>query len=356
MTQTLRAACIGLQHGHSRGLIETFKILEGVEVAAFCDDTDADALEKLKADHPDADCFSSLDDLLANCEFDLACLTLPANEAPVAGRKLALAGKHFLHEKSLTRKAEDMLPMLEAVRENNIKVLAYYPWRGHPAIRGLKELLDDGTLGRPLALHAQLITTQVREGLRSPKNIAYRDDTEGGGLLHMEGGHWLEAMRFLLGCEVSAVTALCRPVVGNMPGENMDDVSAVGLEFENGVVGNLHMGYLQAVSGSKDYGLQFWGTEGSAKWYPMGSATLQVTSRAWGEPVNREIEFELPERPGVYGGKQWMVDLVQDLVQAIHEDREPAITAVDGYRTHQVIDCAYESSRTGRRVEVTYSA
>ncbi|MBI2194762.1 MAG: Gfo/Idh/MocA family oxidoreductase [Planctomycetes bacterium] len=355
MPKRLKAAHIGLQHGHAKGLMGTFKQLCDLDLVAFCEENDPRALEALRVSEPQACLYSSLDDLLAKEEFDVACVTLPCNELPQAGVRLARAGRHFLMNKQFARTAEDLRPLVQAVSENRVKVLAYYPWRRHPAVMALKGLLDSGKLGRPLAALAQLVTTQVGPGMRNPRDMAYRADTEGGGILHMEGGHWLEALRFLLGCEVRAVSALCRPVVGNMRGENMEDVSVVGLEFESGAVVNLHMGYLQALGGAKESGLSLWGSEGSAQWAPMGDAAMQVRYRADGRNVEQTLTFELPPRAGVYGGQQWLFDVVEEFMQAIREDREPAVTAVDACRVLKVIDAAYESSRTGRRVEIAYS-
>jgi predicted dehydrogenase len=253
-------------------------------------------------------------------------------------------------DKQFARTVADLRSMVEAVRQHRVKVLANYPWSWHPAVREMKRRLDEGSLGRPLALHAQLITTQVRPGLRDPQGLAYRHDTEGGGILHMEGGHFIQAACFLMEGEVTTVTAVCRPVVGFMDGENMDDVSVVGLEFENGAVGNLHAGYLDAVSGT-DVRLMLWGSEGSVQW-ERGSTTLHVKSRRWGEPSERALTVDIPTRQGVYGGAAWTFDIVQDFVNAVLEDREPSVTADDALRVLQVIEAAYESSRSGCRIKV----
>src|SRR5262249_2782184 len=168
MSNLLKAACIGLRHPHAGGLVGTFRQLEGVEVVAFCEDTDTAALERLCAAHPGVRGHTGLDELLAREAFDVACVALPANGGPGAGVRLARAGKHFLMEKQFARTAAEMRPLVEAVREQRVKVLAHYPWRRHPALIALKQMLDAGELGRPLAARAQLVTTQVRPGLRDP--------------------------------------------------------------------------------------------------------------------------------------------------------------------------------------------
>ncbi|MDA1142839.1 MAG: Gfo/Idh/MocA family oxidoreductase [Planctomycetota bacterium] len=354
MADKLKAACIGLRHGHAKGLIGTFNQLEGVEVVAYCEDTAFDALDALKETYPGAKYFREVDELLDQEDFDVACVALPAVEVPPVGTKLAKAGKHFLMEKQFARTAKEMQPMVEAIRDNGVKVLAHYPWRRHPAVMAMKSYLAGGAFGRPLALHAQLVTSQVRPGLRNPESFAYTKESEGGGILHMLGGHWLEAIRYLMGCEVSAVTAMCRPVVGNM-GEDMDDITVAGLEFENGATGSLQAGYLQAAGGGSESVFHLWGTEGSAFWPSMGVSELQVRSTTFEGDRHRDLTFDLASKEGVYGGQQWLFDLAQDLIQAIREDRQPAVTALDAFRVLEVTDAIYQSSKAGRRVEVRYA-
>ena len=130
---SLKAACVGLRHGHASGLTGTFKLLEGVEVVAFCEDTDMEKLEALRENNPDARLYTSVEELIEKEEFEVACVALPANEVPGVGVKLANAGKHFLMEKQFARNTEEMRPLVDAVQANSVKVLAHYPWRAHPA-------------------------------------------------------------------------------------------------------------------------------------------------------------------------------------------------------------------------------
>ena len=47
---------------------------------------------------------------------------------------------------------------------------------------------------------------------------------------------------------------------------------------------------------------------------------------------------------------------LQDFIDCIREDREPALTIEDALCVLQSIDAAYESARTGSRVEVDYAS
>ena len=44
-------------------------------------------------------------------------------------------------------------------------------------------------------------------GLRDPQHWMYRAATEGGGILHMEGGHWLTLFRFFSQADCSSFKA-----------------------------------------------------------------------------------------------------------------------------------------------------
>ena len=76
------------------------------------------------------------------------------------------------------------------------------PHRFNPVARDLRRLIERGVLGRPLDLEVRLITGQVRSGVRDPSSFLYSREAEGGGVLHMLGGHYIDVMRFPMGDEV----------------------------------------------------------------------------------------------------------------------------------------------------------
>ena len=148
-------------------------------------------------------------------------------------------GKHCFLEKSIARTAEEFRPVLEAAAASGAHCLVDFPWRYHPALATMRELLDGGVLGRPLMVAAQMVTTQVGPGpgQRNPQHARLPPETEGGGMLHWLGQHFLEVLSFL-GGDVRQVSAMCAPVVGNMaPDPRMDDVSVLAFRFAGGAGG-----------------------------------------------------------------------------------------------------------------------
>ncbi len=360
----LKLALVGLRHGHvgsfdddGTGYIATFKQMDEVEIVAYCDETGSPRLDEAREHHPGASIYESLEDLITREEFDVACVALPARDVPAAGVKLAEAGKHFYMEKQFARTAADLVPLVKAVRRNGVKVLPGYPWRFHPVALELRRIIDDGPLGRPADIELRFTTSQVRPGSRDPDHFMYGRDTEGGGVLHMLGGHYIELMRFLAGCDIRSVQAMTSRPVGYIQ-EPLEDLALCVFEFESGVLGSLRCGYLAPkVIGTDDslVSLVYRGVDGWADWTPIGSASLDVKAAPLdgGSWLERTFTDSLPPKTG-YGGTVWMFEWMRRFMDDIQADREPALNVEDALRVLQTIDAAYESARTGRRVEVKY--
>jgi predicted dehydrogenase len=337
------------------GWIHTFRQLDGVEVVAYCEDSDTARLDEASEHQPEANVYTSVDDLIEKQDFDFAFIALPANEIPGVGIKLAEAGKHFFMEKQFARRADDLAEMVRAVRKAGVTVMPGYPHRFNPVMQDLKRMIDEGILGKPLDLEVRMVTGQVRPGGRDPGGFLYTNKEEGGGIQHMLGGHQLEVMRFLMGCEVKSVVAMNGRPVGYID-EPLEDISIAAFEFENGAYGSMHAGYLQRVKVGYDTSLIYRGLEGEANWTPMGSPYLEVKSASveWaGSPVRR-FEYEFASGLPGYASDVWTAQWIQGYVDALREGKEAPLTVEDGLHTLQLIDAIYESGRTGQRVEVQY--
>ena len=358
----LKTALIGLRHPHMgkfgpepSGYIATFRQLQRVAVVAYCEDIDTALLEPAGEFHREARTYTSVDTLIEQEDFDLAVVVLPSAEIPVAGLKLAEAGKHIYLEKQFARRSEDLAELVRAVRRNNVRVMPGYPHRFNPGCQELKKLIDRGIFGRPLDIEVRMVTGQVRPGMRDPGSFLYTNDDEGGGILHMLGGHYLEVMRFLMGCEIKSVQAMTGRPVGHIDAP-LEDIAMVAAEYENGAFGSMHAGYLQGVKGPYDHSLVYRGLDGEANWTPLGGPTMKVKSNApeWLGAPERTIHAELESGPPGYASSAWMFNWLQDFIDRILAGRKPALTIEDALRVLQSIDAAYESARTGSRVEVEY--
>ena len=361
----LRAAHVGLSAGHAGSfddskprLIHDVRRLEGVEVVAYCETYDSSFLDEAKKYNPGAGLYSSLDDMLAKEDFDFAAVVLhPADVAP-ALLKLAEAGKHFMVDKQFARKSEELIPVTKAVLRNNLTTFMLYPWRYHPAALDIRRLIEEDVLGEPVDIESRQFWGQVGGPLGKDINApAHRLDTEGGGVLHYIGCHHLDLMRAVMGCEVKSVQAMTGRPFGHME-EPMEDIAVLGLEYENGGFGSLHHGYTKPITvGDQGYDSAFVlrGVNGWAEWTPVGGNQLEVTSASpqWRGAPEKTITYDLAPLPSIVG-HVWYYVWIEQFANDIRAGRPGRPNMVDGLHVLQSIDAAYESARTGTRVNVRY--
>ena len=361
----LKAAIVGL-HIHAgsldpdknHGLLKSFKGQEDVDIVAYCESSpdQVAALDEIRLADSDAHIYTDLNDLMVNEDFDFAVIMLPPNEAAPAALRLAESGKHLFIEKQVARTAADMRGLCDIVANRNLVTQVGYPWPHHPVPIEIKRLINAGALGRLVDMEARLVTVQVKPGLREPDFWMYRSEGEGGGILHMEGGHWLTLFRFFSNAEVKSVTGLCGRGTGYIEA-GLEDVATVALEFENGVHACLHMGYLLSGAGPRNdtyFGLR--GTLGAATWQPTGEGHFTINSIApgWEAAPERQFSMEIAKRP-VYAD-QWGFEFVAEFIRAIRQGGGTTVSIHDAYRVMQIIDASYESSRTvRRRIELSSS-
>lgn len=359
--QPLKAAMIGLRNhagsldpakGH--GLLKTFRVLPDVEVVAYCEWAAEQAANLAAIPHFDSQArlYTSLDDLLAREDFDIAVVMVPPSEARDVALRLADAGKHMFIEKHAAKTAPEMRPLLETVARQGVVVQVGFPWAYEPAAQEISRLRDQGILGRLVDIEMRHVTTKFGLGLRDPHNWAFRRATEGGGMLHQQGCHWLALMLALAQARVRSVVALCSRVEGLIL-DDLEDVSTVVMEFANGVHASLHNGFLLPRAGpAGDASVILRGTEGHVTWRPMdpGPFTVVSAAPAWQTAPVRVMDFPKVERP-VYGGEVGY-QFVTGFIRAVQTGSPPLVTLEDGHHVLEIIDAAYESARTGRRVEL----
>ena len=363
--KTLKAVHVGISVGHAGSfddskprLIHDFRRLEGVEVVAYCELYDPSFLDVAKKHNPSANLYTSVDELIAKEDFDLACVVLLPRDVPDALLKLANAGKHFMVDKQFARKSEDLHEVVKAVRRNKLTSFLNYPWRFHPAMQDLKQLIDEGVMGDPLFVEARQVTGQVGGPHGSdPQGNPYRMDTEGGGTLHYVGCHILEVMRFLMGSEVKSVQAMTGRPMGHTE-EPIEDLAVLALEYADGGYGSLVSGYFTP-QGTSGWGpaLIFRGTEGGASWSPVTALSPRIeissASEKWSGAPEKVIDYTVTPLASI-NFSVWYFNWLQRFIEDIHAGNEGVLNMTDALYVLQSIDAAYESARTGRRVEVQY--
>jgi len=136
------------------------------------------------------------------------------------------------------------------------------------------------------------------------------------------------------------------------------DVAVLALPFASGAVGSLQIAYALALHGGGYHNLagydtyaSFVGRAGRLYW-SNAAPRLHVESAHpdWAAAPFRELAYRLPESPA-YGGAHGLAFL-RDFISACRGGGDPPASGRDALQVARVVDAAYESSRSGRRVAV----
>ncbi len=150
----------------------------------------------------------------------------------------ASKGKHIFVEKPISNTIPEAKEMIEACRENKVLLAIGHNTRRFGGHRKMKELLDQGVLGKVIMAEANF---SHNGGLRlTPDQWRYYDKWCPSGPLLQLGVHQADTLRYLLG-DIEEVTSFFAHLA--TPAEN-NDVTLVLLRFASGPLGYLGSNYV----------------------------------------------------------------------------------------------------------------
>jgi predicted dehydrogenase len=173
----------------------------------------------------------------------VAVTTPPAAHYEIVAAALR-AGKHVLCEKPFALNTNEARAMRDLAREHGRTAMVAHEFRFAPQRAQIKDLLDEGRIGTPELVSAELLMGRPRPDTPPPYTWA-SDRSQGGGLLGALGSHYIDGLRHWFGdvIEVSGRLATRTPERVAPDGKAMladtDDTFAVTLLFENGVVASM---------------------------------------------------------------------------------------------------------------------
>ena len=137
----------------------------------------------------------SYEALLADPEIDVVYNPLPNNLHAEWTIKALRAGKHVLCEKPMTLTLAEMDEISAVSRETGKIVTEAFMYRHHPQTLKVKEIVENGTLGKLQLIRGAFTFTLTREG-------DYRSDPAmGGGSIWDVGCYPISYARTLVGAE-----------------------------------------------------------------------------------------------------------------------------------------------------------
>ena len=345
----LRLAFVGVDHPHGAHWRQTLgNFTDRIAITALMPGYNG-ATASLEERFARVPRFATVDELIAHGDFEAALVALPNNEGPAVLAKLAEAGKHVLVEKPGAATAADMQPTVDAVRRRKVAFQNGYMWRYDAGAERLREMFRDGRFGKVINIEMTFVTSDARR--RGPDHYLFDPDVSGTGFFNWLGCHQLDLLPFVTGRRIAAVTARVG-TYGDTP-VRVEDGGAAILELEGGGIATLVGGYwLPRRAGESRWVLR--GSERWVEWLPTKPGTGGEFAIHGPQPQWHAMEETFTMTPDTtpgYGGARG-VNLVADWLDAISTGHDCRNTPESTTAALAVLDAIYESSRTGRRVEV----
>lgn len=297
---------------------------------------------KLAADYTTEHCESYLE-LVQRQDVDLVMVATPHALHAEHALAAAGAGKHLLIDKPMACTVAACDAILDVCRTRGLRCGVTFTQRTRVGFAKTLEMLATGRLGAVRHVRTYQI---VPDGLRIVP--PWQMNADNIGLLFGHGIHNIDAVRALTGQEVRSVFAKAR-TWSDAP---VDGTSDVLLTMRDGSVHYVFCTFEASKPGfpRSGFGARVICDEGLIDLDGYAETRVSFAGGAWETlavqpPVDwAGAGFLDPNRLEAYAV------LIQDLVDAILEDRAPAITGWDGRQAVAAALAAYESNRTGKEV------
>jgi predicted dehydrogenase len=308
-------------------------------------------------------------------DIDLIDIASPNDTHHEIAIAAAQAGKIVMCEKPLGRNATEAEAMVSAVESAGVANTVWYNYRRVPAVTMLKQLLDEGRLGRVFHYRAKFLQDwTISQDLPQGGEGLWRLDVKvaGSGVTGDLLAHCIDTALWLNG-SITEVTAMTETFIkerkhnltGKVEPVGIDDASAVLTRFANGSLAMFEA--TRYARGHKAlYTLEINGEHASAFWDLHDLHRIQYFDhrdegrvRGW-----RSIHVTDGDQPYM---KRWWVPGLQigyehtfihqfaDFVEALGQGKGVAPTFRDALQTDYVTDAILASAQSGQWVKVAKS-
>jgi len=355
MNRVLKVGIIGLGHLHPFTYMPHFKRCKLTDVVAAVDRNAA--LREDFTNQFNLPAYADYVEMLDKEKPELVYILLPHCECADAAVLCAERGIHVVVEKPVAHTSADAARIAAACAKNNVLFSTPYLWRYHPVTRKMKEVIDQGYLGKIVGCEGRCAAGGLHRYIDGHSEWMLDPKKSGGGPMYNLGVHWIDLYRWLLDSEITSVVG--KNVRVNQAYEIEDNSFAIAT-FANGATLALDISY--TVPDSYPYGRDLYlgirGTLGCINFAPSFEGTRQTmmicsNHPKFGGAPRQIINFELDALPGYCGslGLEYVNEIADQIVRG---DYKTFVTGDDAVKVLEVVEAIYRADRAGASVKVEY--
>ncbi len=327
------------------------KQAKGAKLVALCD-IDEERLNKTNESYK-VKTYVNYGDMLKDKEIDVVNVCVPSYLHVDLALLAVNAGKHIIVEKPVDISVDKINKLIETGKKAGVKMGGIFQSRTTALNKRIKDAIDKGRLGKMISVHG-ILPWYREQSYYQGKHGSWKGtwDKDGGGSLMNQGVHTVDLVQWF-GGRVKSVFGAYGVFAHDISAE---DSTASVLKFANGAIGVLttstcaYPGLAQQII--------VYGEKGT-----ISKEDEQL--KMWKIRSEKEKEEEA-EMLNLYGpqekrgasvasdpmavGSSGHIGLIEDMISAILNDREPLITIESGKHAVEIVNAIYESGKTGKEV------
>ena len=333
-TDKVHVGVVGLGYW-GPNLARNFDRLPGADLA-YCCDLDEANLERARALYPQTTVTSDFEAMLADPSLDAVVIATSVPTHYPLGMKALQAGKHTFIEKPIALEAAHAEDLLNTAEAAGVQLMVGHLLEYHPAVRKLKSLVDEGSLGKVFYVYANRLNLGK---VRTDENA-----------LWSFAPHDISVLNYLIGEEPEEVSARGECYLQ----DGVEDVVFGYIRYPSGVVGHIHVSWLDphktrkiTVVGS-DKMVVFDDMEADRKVtiYDKGATTTRAKFDNYGEFVTLHFgDISIPR----IGNEEPLRLEAQHFIDCVRDNKRPLSDGRDALNVVRVLEAMQRSLREGGR-------
>lgn len=254
-------------------------------------------------------------------------------------------GIHVVIEKPIAMSMEDADAIVQAARENQVKVCACHQNRFNLAVQKLRQAVEKGRFGKIShgTVHVRWNRDQQYYN-QAPWRGRWESD---GGALMNQCIHGIDLLRWMMNDEVEEVYGLTRQRFHYYL--EAEDIGLALLKFKNGAIATIE-GTTNVYPRNLEETLYLFGENGTVKLGGKSTNSIEVWEFRDDIQSDKEICGLSEAVNNVYGNGH--IALYKDVIEAIRENRQPYIDAISGRNALETVLAIYKSQKTGQPVKL----
>jgi UDP-N-acetyl-2-amino-2-deoxyglucuronate dehydrogenase len=292
---------------------------------------------------------TTVEEMVARPDVHVLNVTTPSGAHLDPALTAVRAGKHVVVEKPLEITPARCDQIIAAAEKAGVKVAAIFQGRFGDGAQKVKAALDAGRLGRMVLASAYVKWHRTADYYKTAWKGTW--ELDGGGALMNQAIHGVDLLQWFAGLPVEVSGRFARRV---HTGIQADDTTVATLQFPDGALGAIEASTALWPGWSRR--IELCGEHGSIA---LEDDTLVKWDFAKPEPGDEAIRnAKRDDALGSGAGNPAGISIaghlrqITDLVEAIRDNRPPAIGAREGRKAVALIHAIYESAKSGKAVRV----